>query len=201
MQFDDLLLLQRGGRQVYYGKLGSNSGTFIRYLQALPGVLPCPDDANPATWMLDVLAASNQPGSPVVSAPLASKRAPGSSADATSASAPQAEIEMVLRKEPGSDDHSATPILSAPTLLTGEGFEHAFYSSPAWLDRASQLVKNSCVPHSVDSSDGVPKISPSPSVFVQLLLLGRRELVSSNRNVGLNRGRVGSLMGLVGAGV
>ena len=53
--FDDLLLLQRGGWQVYSGPLGAAGADFIRYLSALPGMAPPPPGMNPASWMLDAL--------------------------------------------------------------------------------------------------------------------------------------------------
>ncbi|PIN16189.1 Pleiotropic drug resistance proteins (PDR1-15), ABC superfamily [Handroanthus impetiginosus] len=52
--FDELLLMKRGGRVIYGGKLGEKSQTMINYFQAIPGVPPMPDGYNPATWMLEI---------------------------------------------------------------------------------------------------------------------------------------------------
>ncbi|XP_051142940.1 ABC transporter G family member 31-like [Andrographis paniculata] len=52
--FDELLLLKRGGRAIYGGKLGQNSQTMINYFQGIRGVAPFPDGYNPANWMLEV---------------------------------------------------------------------------------------------------------------------------------------------------
>ncbi|XP_031399616.1 ABC transporter G family member 31 [Punica granatum] len=52
--FDELLLMKRGGRVIYGGKLGKNSEVLIDYFQKIPGVSPIPDGYNPATWMLEV---------------------------------------------------------------------------------------------------------------------------------------------------
>ncbi|KAK4780230.1 hypothetical protein SAY87_016336 [Trapa incisa] len=52
--FDELLLMKRGGRVIYGGKLGKNSEILINYFQKIPGVSPIPDGYNPATWMLEV---------------------------------------------------------------------------------------------------------------------------------------------------
>ncbi|XP_051142945.1 ABC transporter G family member 31-like isoform X2 [Andrographis paniculata] len=52
--FDELLLLKRGGRVIYGGKLGENSQTMINYFQGIRGVTPFPDGYNPANWMLEV---------------------------------------------------------------------------------------------------------------------------------------------------
>lgn len=38
--FDNLLLLQRGGRTTYFGPLGSESSQLIAYLQSVPGKPP-----------------------------------------------------------------------------------------------------------------------------------------------------------------
>ncbi|KAK1966044.1 hypothetical protein LY78DRAFT_579238 [Colletotrichum sublineola] len=50
-RFDRLLLLQRGGKTVYFGDIGDNARTMINYLER-HGAPPCPADANPAEWML-----------------------------------------------------------------------------------------------------------------------------------------------------
>ena len=36
--FDNLLLLQRGGRTTYFGALGKESSQLVAYLEAAPGV-------------------------------------------------------------------------------------------------------------------------------------------------------------------
>ncbi|WFD27171.1 hypothetical protein MNAN1_002167 [Malassezia nana] len=55
-QFDRLLLLQKGGKMVYFGDLGPNSRTLIDYFEKRSGV-PCGEDANPAEYILDVIGA------------------------------------------------------------------------------------------------------------------------------------------------
>ncbi|XP_058109104.1 ABC transporter G family member 31-like [Magnolia sinica] len=52
--FDELLLMKRGGRVIYGGKLGVNSQIVINYFQGIDGVAPIPEGYNPATWMLEV---------------------------------------------------------------------------------------------------------------------------------------------------
>ncbi|XP_074329259.1 ABC transporter G family member 31-like isoform X2 [Apium graveolens] len=52
--FDELLLMKRGGRVIYGGKLGEKSQTMINYFQGMKGISPIPDGYNPATWMLEV---------------------------------------------------------------------------------------------------------------------------------------------------
>ncbi|KAL4914353.1 ABC drug exporter AbcA [Aspergillus aurantiobrunneus] len=59
-RFDRLLFLQAGGRTVYFGEVGENSQILIDYFVRNGGP-PCPPDANPAEWMLDVIGAA--PGS------------------------------------------------------------------------------------------------------------------------------------------
>ncbi|KAH2774214.1 hypothetical protein KXV52_002526 [Aspergillus fumigatus] len=59
-RFDRLLFLQAGGRTVYFGEIGQNSQILIDYF-VRNGAPPCPPDANPAEWMLDVIGAA--PGS------------------------------------------------------------------------------------------------------------------------------------------
>ncbi|KKK21456.1 ABC transporter [Aspergillus ochraceoroseus] len=57
-EFDDLLLLQSGGRTVYHGKLGHDSSQLIGYFER-NGAKQCPPDANPAEYMLEVIGAGN----------------------------------------------------------------------------------------------------------------------------------------------
>jgi ATP-binding cassette, subfamily G (WHITE), member 2, PDR len=59
-RFDRLLLLQKGGQTVYFGDIGENSSVMIDYFVRNGGP-PCPPDANPAEWMLQVIGAA--PGS------------------------------------------------------------------------------------------------------------------------------------------
>ena len=54
--FDDLLLLKAGGRTVYFGELGQDSQTLIKYLER-NGAPKCRKDANPAEYMLDAIGA------------------------------------------------------------------------------------------------------------------------------------------------
>ncbi|KAH8697976.1 ABC-2 type transporter-domain-containing protein [Talaromyces proteolyticus] len=59
-RFDRLLFLAKGGRTVYFGDIGESSKTLIEYFVKY-GAHPCPSDANPAEWMLEVIGAA--PGS------------------------------------------------------------------------------------------------------------------------------------------
>ncbi|XP_020230451.1 ABC transporter G family member 31, partial [Cajanus cajan] len=52
--FDELLLMKRGGRVIYGGKLGVQSQIMIDYFQGINGIPPIPKGYNPATWVLEV---------------------------------------------------------------------------------------------------------------------------------------------------
>ncbi|KAK4551973.1 Multidrug resistance protein [Recurvomyces mirabilis] len=56
-RFDRLLFLAKGGRTVYFGPVGQNSRVLASYFEA-NGAHKCPDDANPAEWMLEVIGAA-----------------------------------------------------------------------------------------------------------------------------------------------
>lgn len=59
--FDELLLLQHGGRTLFNGPLGPNSVHLIDYFTtAVPAVDPPEGDLNPATWMLDISAVGGE---------------------------------------------------------------------------------------------------------------------------------------------
>lgn len=55
-QFDKLLLLTRGGKTVYFGDIGDNAATIKDYLGRHGA--PCPQEANPAEHMIDVVTGS-----------------------------------------------------------------------------------------------------------------------------------------------
>jgi hypothetical protein len=59
-QFDQLLLLAKGGRVVYNGPLGEHSSTMKDYF-ASKG-MDCPEGANPAEFMIDVVSGSKSKG-------------------------------------------------------------------------------------------------------------------------------------------
>ncbi|GER48392.1 pleiotropic drug resistance protein, partial [Striga asiatica] len=54
--FDELLLLKRGGEEIYVGPLGHHSCDLIKYFEGIQGVHKIKDGYNPATWMLEVTA-------------------------------------------------------------------------------------------------------------------------------------------------
>jgi ABC-type multidrug transport system ATPase subunit/ABC-type multidrug transport system permease subunit len=54
-QFSHLLLMQRGGRTVYWGEIGEHSHHLLSYFTA-GGAEPCPKDLNPADYMLGAVA-------------------------------------------------------------------------------------------------------------------------------------------------
>jgi ATP-binding cassette subfamily G (WHITE) protein 2 (SNQ2) len=58
-QFDRLLLLQKGGRCVYFGDIGEDASNLIGYFRR--NGAECPPDANPAEWMLDAIGAGLAP--------------------------------------------------------------------------------------------------------------------------------------------
>jgi len=57
--FDRLLLLQRGGRCVYFGDIGKDAFVLLEYFRHHGA--HCPPDANPAEWMLDAIGAGQAP--------------------------------------------------------------------------------------------------------------------------------------------
>ena len=59
-RFDRLLFLAAGGKTVYFGPVGKNAVILSDYFQR-NGASPCPPQANPAEWMLEVIGAA--PGS------------------------------------------------------------------------------------------------------------------------------------------
>ncbi|CAA0810634.1 ABC transporter G family member 40 [Striga hermonthica] len=57
--FDELLLLKRGGEEIYVGPLGRLSSHLIKYFEA-NGISKIKDGYNPATWMLEVTSMAQE---------------------------------------------------------------------------------------------------------------------------------------------
>ncbi|PHT53367.1 Pleiotropic drug resistance protein 1 [Capsicum baccatum] len=49
-----LVLMKRGGQEIYVGSLGRHSCHLIKYFESIPDVSKIEDGYNPATWMLEV---------------------------------------------------------------------------------------------------------------------------------------------------
>ncbi|KAI5452128.1 Multidrug resistance protein [Naganishia albida] len=56
-QFNRLLLLAKGGKQIYFGEVGDNSETLISYFER-NGARQCGQDENPAEYMLSAIGAT-----------------------------------------------------------------------------------------------------------------------------------------------
>lgn len=55
--FDRLLLLEKGGNELYFGEIGPNASTMIEYFEN-NGAPPCPPGANPAEWVVEMTRTS-----------------------------------------------------------------------------------------------------------------------------------------------
>jgi ATP-binding cassette, subfamily G (WHITE), member 2, SNQ2 len=55
-QFDRLLLMQKGGKTVYFGDTGAGSQTLINYFEK-NGATSCDPEANPAEYILEQIGA------------------------------------------------------------------------------------------------------------------------------------------------
>ncbi|WCJ30205.1 ABC transporter G family member 39 [Euphorbia peplus] len=58
--FDELILLQRGGEEIYVGPIGHYSYNLIKYFEAIESVPKIKNDYNPATWMLEITSAAHE---------------------------------------------------------------------------------------------------------------------------------------------
>jgi ABC-type multidrug transport system ATPase subunit/ABC-type multidrug transport system permease subunit len=59
-QFDNLLLLAKGGKMVYFGEIGQDGSCIKEYFGKLGA--PCPPKVNPAEYMIDVVSGNIVPG-------------------------------------------------------------------------------------------------------------------------------------------
>ncbi|KAK3219628.1 hypothetical protein Dsin_013598 [Dipteronia sinensis] len=55
-----LVLLRRGGQEIYVGPLGRHSSHVIQYFEAIEGVNKIKEGYNPATWMLEVTTVAQE---------------------------------------------------------------------------------------------------------------------------------------------
>ncbi|THH03170.1 hypothetical protein EW145_g6471 [Phellinidium pouzarii] len=62
--FDQVLLLRKGGRMVYFGDIGYDCETLIGYFES-NGAKPCDTTTNPADWMMDVVRAEYSAAIPI----------------------------------------------------------------------------------------------------------------------------------------
>ncbi|ESW09050.1 hypothetical protein PHAVU_009G096200 [Phaseolus vulgaris] len=58
--FDELLLLKRGGEEIYVGPLGQHCSELISYFEGINGVPKIKNGYNPATWMLEVTSEAQE---------------------------------------------------------------------------------------------------------------------------------------------
>lgn len=58
--FDELLLLKRGGKTIFFGNMGPDQSTLIGHFEAVPGVNKFKLGGNPANWMLEVTTPGNE---------------------------------------------------------------------------------------------------------------------------------------------
>ncbi|KAJ1410992.1 P-loop containing nucleoside triphosphate hydrolase [Sesbania bispinosa] len=58
--FDELLLLKRGGEEIYVGPLGRHCSHLINYFEGINGVPKIKNGYNPATWMLEVTSEAQE---------------------------------------------------------------------------------------------------------------------------------------------
>lgn len=61
-EFDNLLLLKRGGQTVFFGELGEHSCHLVNFFEEASDVHKMPTFMNPATWMLEVIGAGTNDG-------------------------------------------------------------------------------------------------------------------------------------------
>ncbi|KAL7621630.1 Multidrug resistance protein [Parahypoxylon ruwenzoriense] len=57
--FDSLLLVNKGGTELYFGPLGPDASTVVEYFES-QGAPKCPPGANPAEWVIEVTQPSRE---------------------------------------------------------------------------------------------------------------------------------------------
>ncbi|KAA0170510.1 hypothetical protein FNF27_06572 [Cafeteria roenbergensis] len=126
LSFDDLLLLERGGRQVYFGELGHMAASFVEFLEGVPGVRKLPPRTNPATWMLEEVArfqAAQLKDADAASAADGAKDEAKSPAVAESGGGSSAKPSLSLARVYAASPLSTSNAEMARALASGDTFE------------------------------------------------------------------------------
>lgn len=171
--FDDLLLLQKGGYLVYFGPIGDEGITMIDYLETLPESFPCPEEMNPASWMLDILSGSN------------------SSIDG--GKSPQDLDEVAI----DTGDNSASAVVnvaSKKSMMEGKKVQELFMKSIYSQNSALLLEKLSVA---APNTSPVKFASKQARSWVeQFYALLKRQELSYRRDISLNVGRFAMFGGM-----
>jgi ABC-type multidrug transport system ATPase subunit/ABC-type multidrug transport system permease subunit len=179
--FDDLLLLQRGGYQVYFGPLGAKGRGIVDYLESLPGSPRCAASFNPAGYMLDVLSGMDSSGG---------SQKTGISPSPSLTNLPA--VEKTSEKTPVESRTTDVIVINNGSTLSGSGFQDSYFSSDIWRNGLSATTQNLCTP-----KEGSTKLtftsSMARSIFSQYFILLQRQHSSQMRNIPMNIGRLGAL--------
>ena len=176
--FDDMLLLQRGGYQVYFGPCGANGKTFVEYLQKIPNVHALPEGMNPASWMLGVLSGTDSSNANEEKGTLKKSKSTGASSLLPAMTMKRRNSESVLsgsilaERFRSSQEGAAGTRLDCKLCAEGEKSKmFAFDSSYArsFLTQLRCLVQRASVAHNRDVAYNLGRIG---ILFVLYLLFG-----------------------------
>lgn len=137
-RFDRLLFLAKGGKTVYFGDIGENSKTMISYFERNGG-FPCPPDANPAEWMLEVIGAA--PGSSSsIDWPQTWRNSPEYAAVQEELQRLKADVKESnpITDDPGSYREFAAPFMEQLYLVTHRVFQQ-YWRTPSYIYSKASL--------------------------------------------------------------
>jgi hypothetical protein len=181
-KFDRLLLLQRGGWQVYFGPVGRHGRDLVKYMESIPGTPKCPRKMNPASWMLDVLAGTDSSGESDTTLP------PGQDAATDNIHRlPSTKMDVhshIVHGRPGPNDKSPGPVDYQSILQ-----QSALWQREMEISQTMSTPKANTVAYRFDSVF-------ARGFFYQLYWLLKRGWTSSLRDVSYNYTRIMTLMGL-----
>lgn len=113
--FDQLLLLERPGKTVYFGPLGEDCRTMVEYFEK-NGARPCARGENPADWVLSVTAAADGTQKPI------------DWADVWHGSAEKAAVKQQLAKMKQGFGEAAAPEMQMPAREYAASFVSQLYT-------------------------------------------------------------------------
>lgn len=201
--FTDVLLLQRGGWEVYCGPLGPRGADIRACVAALPGARPCPRGMNPASWMLDVLSGSDSGGhhhhcndqQEAPTAAVGGAEKDGSAADSAAKPADADATAAAAATEAAAEAAAARRAGAGAGAIPGEAVAASFRSSPAWEALCAVVERHFSPPAGAEPAR-FGSVYSTP-FLTQLALVTRRLNTSYSRNVGYNATRISLLAGLM----
>ncbi|CAN9353854.1 unnamed protein product [Alternaria alternata] len=130
-EFDRLLFLARGGRTVYFGKIGKNSRTLLDYFES-NGARKCEDAENPAEYMIETVNNGPRDKQDWHAIWKASPERSGVEAEIDRLHAEKANEPVAVEAESGEQAEFAAPLARQFQIVTNRVFQQ-YWRMPEYV--------------------------------------------------------------------